>query len=325
MGNQRTQVGDYDLTADGIETTDRRTGLLTAFETNAGYSYATVDLSAAYPSSTVKSMERRLLFMHGGAILVLDRLTAMKLRSLKTWHLQLPVRPELVASIRSGRSSQGEGAGRDMRPYDLSQVRQIHGVDHHAGIWEADRDMDWLLVTHGEGRLFVKTLMPSDARRRVVGGPMHSRRIFGGPLAEMLYCGGDLLGYENRLWPASIPRAPNASYSLGSPTSLGPNFGVGQTWGRLDVFPPEDVDCMDFLHLLIPTDAKTAWPPAMRFEVKEEVAMIDLRLGKQDSHIELKLGAEPGGRVVIQDSLIKKVIFDKALATTVEPNLPIPR
>ena len=80
--------------------------------------------------------------------------------------------------------------------------------------------------------------------------PQKPREIPEGPAAGVTYFGGSVLGYEHRLWPASIKRSPNAAYELGSPTSLGPQFGTGATWGRLDVSPGQKTEQVTFLHIL---------------------------------------------------------------------------
>src|SRR4029079_17741966 len=98
----------------------------------------------------------------------------------------------------------------------------------------------WLSVTNGEGRLFVRTLMPENAHRRLVGGPMRAQTIKDGPSAGQTYYGGNPGGYEYRLWPAHFLKAPSAAYELGKPLGLGPQFGVGGAWGRYDVSPAVD-------------------------------------------------------------------------------------
>ena len=164
-----------------------------------------------------------------------------------TWHLQLPARPEI-----------------DCRP--LKTARQLRSVDEESGIWEMTPDQRWLNVTQDHGRLFVQSLLPAGAQRRVVGGPMKRRSIPDGSSAGRAYSGGEPFGYEHRLWSASFLSAPNAAYRLGCPTGLGPQFGVGATWGRLDVSPAEKTQQTVFLHLLIPTDAIVEEAPSTNFE-----------------------------------------------------------
>jgi len=327
LGNQRLIERDYDLSVGDIAATHRHTGRLTAFETNSFYSYAAADLAPAYSPDLLTSYTRQLLFVHEGALLVLDRLETPRLRSIKTWHLQLPVRPRLAASQPAGtKPAIVFDRNEDDHFADLGDARQLYGLGAQAGIWEMWPAQRWLEVTQGHGRLFVCTLLPGsdDVHRRVIGGPMEARQILSGSSAGRSYYGGDPMGYEHRLWPAALLRSPNAAYTLTQPTGLGPDFGVGATWGRLDVFPVADVDRVTFLHLLIPTDKAILHPPPVSFERQDELAVAEVQLLDQDVRMELTLGDGPPGKVVIRDRAMHKVIFEKSLTAEVRPNLPIP-
>jgi hypothetical protein len=245
----------------------------------------------------------------------------VRAKAIKTWHLQLPARPCLMGDASSAASPAEPGTG---GVKELEQVHQLHGLDGRGGIWEPGRLTPWLSVTHGEGRLFVKTLLPADANRRLVGGPMEARTIVSGLSAGVRYYGGDPQGYEHRLWPASILKAPNASYTLGMPTGLGPNFGAGASWGRLDVTPAESSDDVTFLHLLLPTDRTADSPPVIAFKEQSGIATIDIPLTGHDCHVDLNLGAGRPGRVILIDRASKKIAFEKELVDRVQPNLPIP-
>jgi hypothetical protein len=230
-------------------------------------------------------------------------------RAITTWHLQLPTRPAVLADGTSRR---------EVEP------RQLHGVDANAGIWALKDDADWVEATEQESRLFVRTLLPAGARRRLVGGPMTARPIPNGSMAGRMYFGGEPYGYEHRLWPASIMQAPNAAYELGHPTGLGPHFGVGATWGRLDVAPPEDEKIITFLHLLLPTDRTAEVPPAVRVATDEAHVAVEIDLPDQHARVAWTLGEAPAGTVTLLDPATRAVLFEKLLATTVQPNLPIP-
>ena len=106
--------------------------------------------------------------------------------------------------------------------------------------------------------------------------------------------------------------------------SLGEHFGVGATWGRLDVSPITQVDQVTFLHLLIPTDQVVHKPPTVRFERLGQRAIVEIELIEQNAHVELALDEGPPGKVSIQDRLTQRILFEKPLASTVRPNLPIP-
>ncbi|HOW71500.1 MAG TPA: heparinase II/III family protein [Phycisphaerae bacterium] len=321
MGNQRYVTRDFDMAVEDITKTTRHTGTLLAFETNSFYSYTAADLTPAYPAETVQGLERRLLFLPDGALLVLDRLQTVRAGALKTWHLQLPARPRLLGDAPTSDSSAQPDTG---GLKELEQVHQLHGLDARGGIWEPGDLEPWLEITHGEGRLFVKTLLPADARRRVVGGPMEAHTIVSGSSAGTSYYGGGPQGYEHRLWPASILRAPNASYTLGMPTGLGSNFGVGATWGRLDVTPAGNSNEVLFLHLLIPTDRSIDLPPPVVFKEESGIAILEMPLNNHDCRVDLNLGAGRPGRVILIDRAGRKIVFEKELADSVLPNLSIP-
>jgi len=325
MGNQRLIGHDYDLSVGDITKTNRNTGRLTAFETNSFYTYAAADLTPAYPPQVVSSIQRRMLFINNGALLVFDRVAAVRARSIKTWHLQLPTRPKLFGEAPSATQTRPEDKMNDAKFLDLATcARQVHGTRKQAGIWQLNKATHWLQITHGPGRLFVRTLLPESAKRRVVGGPKRSRKIMSGPMAGRDYYGGDSLGYEHRLGPATFLRCPNAAYTLGQPMNLGEQFGVGATWGRLDVSPIKQVNQVMFLHLLVPTDSAVRQPPATRFERQGQKAIVHIAFLDQNARVELSLDDSEPGMVSIQDRLTQRILFEKSLTMTVQPNLPIP-
>ena len=164
VGNQRLIEHDCDPSADDSSWASRCTGRLTAFETNSFYTYAAVDLSPAYSSSSVARMDRRLLFLNDGVLCVLDRVRTVRPRMPRTWYLQLPSRPELAggdapASKPTSRQTSGEFA-------DLGVVKQIRGLGEQGGVWDLVQDWPWTVVTQQGGRLFVRTLLPRNSERR---------------------------------------------------------------------------------------------------------------------------------------------------------------
>lgn len=327
MGNQRLiPQQDYDLSTGDVHATDRHTGRLIAFQNDPHFSYAAADLTAAYSPEVVTRWERRLLFIHNGALLVLDRVQTPTLRSLKTWHLHLPARPRLAPEVSWAQTRPTPAAEPSENWVDLDMVDQLTGLGSDAAIWELSKEHHWLEVTHGHGRLFWTTLLPQEPLgvRRLAGGPMEPRQILAGPSAGRTYYGGDLIGYEHRLWPASILKGPNVVYKLGRPTGLGPNFGSGATWGRYDVYPALDIDDVTFLHLLIPTDKVQTRPPPTAFEHDGERAIVDIELIDQRAHVELNLTGDLPGKLVLVTRRDGRPLFDGPLATQVEPNGSIP-
>jgi hypothetical protein len=196
-------------------------------------------------------------------------------------------------------------------------ARQLHGPDESAGIWELGADHAWVSLTNGDGRLFTRTLLPADAQRRLIGGPMETSTVQTGPAAGRPFVGGASFGYEYRLWPASILRGPTACYELGEPVGLGPQFGVGSAWGRYDVSPAAPQTTVTFLHVLIPTDATVGAPPPVSFKANGESAHLEVTLGDQKAVIDLSLQKD-GGRINLSSALTGSVLYEKDLATKSE-------
>ena len=303
MGNQRLVGHDYTPSMGPVETTERWTGRLLAFESNSLYSYAVADLSAAYPRDMVVSYTRKLLFVHAGLVVVLDHLSAVGEDSIKTWHLQLPVAPVV------------DGGG-------LEAATQQHGVDASAGVWELKPGQKWIDLTRGPGRLLACSLLPEGARRMIVGGPMQPRKVPAGTYAGTTYYGGEALGYEHRLWPAEFYKAPNAAYELGSPARLGPHFGLRSTWGRLDVLAPPTREAT-FLHLLLPGDASPEPPPQMGFQVSGGKAVIDIALPGAQAQVVLGLQADDAGHLRLTWPRETEP-YESDLAWNIVPAQPLP-
>lgn len=331
LGNQRLIGHNYDFTAGDVRKAGRETGRLTAFETHRLYSFAAADLTAAYPPETVRSIRREILLLNAGAVLVLDRVHAATGKSIKTWHLQLPAPPQVLggtadlsASAASVPAEEPASSGSvPVAPVSIG-AKQIHGTEPDAGLWQLGEDQDWLAVTHLGGRLFVRTLWPAGATRRLIGGPMRPRIIPGGPSAGRTYFGGDPAGFEYRLWPAAFLDAPSAAYELGRPMGLGPQFGVGAAWGRLDVSPSEKMEEVVFLHLLIPTDATVETPPAFSFSEIEQTGKLDLTLGAQQISVSLSLAADGESSIQIRDES-GQVMVNRRLTREIEPDEQLPR
>ena len=54
---------------------------------------------------------------------------------------------------------------------------------------------------------------------------------------------------------------PKDARFLGSPVDLGPAFGAGSGWGRIEVEASEQSAETLFVHLLVAQDATAAFPP----------------------------------------------------------------
>lgn len=314
FGNQRLINRSYEPGEGSILDTPRVTGLLTAFETNSFYSYAAADLTPAYEPGLVRSAQRQIVLASAGVAVVMDRVESSRTGTVETWNLQLPVRPEIVPSHTPPPAPNGSGM----------RATQMHGVDDASGIWELQRPDDWIDVHNGEGRLFVRTLLPTVGTRRLMGGPARRLTIAGGASSGVSYVGGEAFGYEYRLGPACFLRAPAAAYRLGEPIGLGPQFGVGATWGRYDVSVDRTREQSDeppqptvFLHVLVPTDAEVRVPPAVRCTTDADVAHVEVRMPEQTVRLDLTL-ARPGGTISLRRPVNDEVLYEKELARGVE-------
>lgn len=309
-GNQRGIEGDYELSDPPIGETPRNTGHLLAFETNSFYTYAAADLTLAYPGETVRSCVRHYLLLNAGALFVCDALGQPRPGVVTTWHLHLPERPRV--------------AGADLRDAD-----RVRGPGSQAGVWTLRGKDDWLDVADGEGRLFVRTLLPARARRDVVGGPAEKTTISRGPWAGLSYLGGSAQGYERRLWPALFEDAPQAWFRLGEPRSLGPQFGLRSNWGRLDVSVSERNPAATFLHVLVPVDRRVNRPPPVEVDTDEAMARVRVVLPEARVEVSWFLRAldgdgEAAGHVRVCDVHTGQVVFEDALTGQVAPDRPLP-
>ena len=299
-GNQRIIEGGY--RASQLET--RRTGRLLRFETNAAYSYAAADLAEAYPESHVLAYTRQVLLLNLGLIVVCDRIESADPEHVKTWHLQLPNRPTI------------DGAA-------LPDARRVRGTDD-AGIWQFGAVQHALSTTNLDGRLFVQTLEPPDAQWRVIGGPKTPQRIPEGTFAGRDYFGGDPDGFEHWLVPSHAAGRNNATYRLGKPTRLGPQFGLRSVWGRLDVQAPTERTEVVFVHLLTPAEVFARTPARTQWQRNGDTGTLTGTIGQHTFRITLALAGPLTGSVTLTDRPTGTVLYQKPLTDKIEPNAPVP-
>ncbi|MBN1491685.1 MAG: hypothetical protein JXA69_17360, partial [Phycisphaerae bacterium] len=303
VGNQRRAQRDYRPSEPPIGETDRRTGGLIAFETNTFYSYAAADLAPAYPPETLRSYVRHFLLLEPGVLFVLDQVALRHRNATATWHLQLPARPWVSGG-------------------DLPPATRTHGDTNAAGIWLLEAPDAWLDASDGDGRLFVRTVLPVDAMQHVIGGPHESQRIPAGPLAGRPYYGSSADGYERWLWPARFGAGPQAWFRLGEPLGLGPQFGLRSNWGRLDVSPRRRDGEAVFLHVLVPVAATVTRPPA--FETRQEAGSLAVRvaLPRGTCVVTWQLAERASGQSIGEVSILHPATgglqFQRRLATTIE-------
>lgn len=318
VGNQRLMDGDWKQVSEPIESSQRQTGRLLAFETNAHYSYAAADLAKAYAVRTVLLYDRHLLFVGGRYLFVVDRLVTEKSDVGRTWMLHLPSRP-LVNET-------------NLDP----EMRRL-GTANDAGAWVYPQYKGWLSADGGQGRLYVRTLLPDARRWTLIGGPQKVEQVTAGQHRGRSYVGGGHDTFEYWLTPFSVSGGMNAWFRLGQPVDLGPAFGVGAGWGRLEVEPVDAAAESVMVHLLVPQDRDAPPPPEPEIRVDRgtggsgeagAAALADVALTVslpgRDVTYEVTLtprGPEPGRVRVVEG---QRVIFDRLLSRTVQENAAVP-
>jgi hypothetical protein len=304
VGNQRRSDAAEAVNASSTQRIGHVTGRLVAFETNAAYSYVAADLTEAYDRRRVQRYIRQILLLNDGLMLVCDRIDAVRTLQTRTWHLQLPNHPTL------------DGAALD------AAHRERGGPT--AGVWRMDAGTHRLATDNRNGRLTVQTLEPPDAIWHIAGGPKTPHVIPEGRSKGTTYFGGDEDGYEHLTLPIHISSHNNAHYRLGNPTRLGPQFGLGAVWGRLDVQAPSDPVETRFVHLLIPSDVSTRALPKTTWTRQGEGGVLTGEIGTHAFRITLSLNGPLTGRVQLTDRVSGEPRFDKSLTTTVAPQSPAP-
>ncbi len=209
----------------------RRPARLMAYGAIESAAYAALDLAPGYEPRTVRRYVREFVVLWGRVLIVIDRVEMAQPRVVPTWLLNLPVRPRV-----------------DGGP--LREHQRTAGKDDAGGIWRCDA-AQWLAWEEGDGAAWMRPLLPAPRRLAVVGGPARVLRIASGPHAGREYVGGDPDGFERLVIPSSRPRARNAWFRLGSPTLLGPDFGVMPHWGRVEIEPHEGADRHLFVNVLM--------------------------------------------------------------------------
>ena len=170
----------------------------------------------------------------------------------------------------------------------------------------------------------MQTLEPPGAVWHIAGGPKTPRRIPEGRLKGASYFGGEPDGFEHLLVPAGVSRRDNAYYRLGSPTRLGPQFGLGAVWGRLDVQAPAEPVESRFVHLLIPIDRSTRTLPKTDWSTQGDTGILAGKIGALAFRITLSLAGDRTGSVRLTDLDTGEKLFEKALTTKIEPQAPVP-
>lgn len=297
-GNQRLIEHDYRDFDKPIEKTDRVTGHLLAFETNAAYSYAAADLAAAYELKTLLAYTRQVLLLHPGPVVVIDRVAARRGGQRITWHCHF-ANPPLIDGEPPPETWRLAGKGA-------------------AGIWQTSARGRWLQVDESQGRLYLQTLLPGDATWTLIGGPAKEQRVADGPHAGLPYVGGQGDGYEHWLLAGNRPGGVNAWYRLGRPADLGPQFGAGRSWGRIDVQPAQPDQVVLFVHLLWAQGRDSARRPEVAFATDGDTGLLRMTLEGKPALFRLALDGLSPGEVIIDGKVY--TLTDRVMPQTRLPS-----
>jgi hypothetical protein len=158
-GGQVSRVLDDWLRAYGLPVNEenrysRQAGTVIAFETTPQFCYVAGDATKSYAPQYVRQFVRQFLYVRPGAVVIFDRVRAVRAEDSKRWYLHTMEQPSCVTG--------------ELRP-DTS----VHPEGHFLATG------DTLRAVHGGSALFSKTLLPRKATIRVLGGPGHQFEVNG--------------------------------------------------------------------------------------------------------------------------------------------------
>jgi len=263
------------------------TGRLTAFRCTERYSYAAGDVAKSYGVEAALLADRSILFLFDGLLLVIDRIETGGPEVRASWVLHVPERPTIG----------GE-------PLDPRLRRRAEGAE--GGSWVYPPGDAWVETRAGGGRLFVRTLLPEKRRVHFIGGPGRMDTVTRGAFSGLEYLGSGPRGFEYWCTPASVDGGANAWYRLGSPVSIGPAFGSGAGWGRMEVEALGDETGRMFVHVLAAVDREQERPPAMDVRPAGEGIEVVTTLRGRTYRVRLTGDPEGPGEIEIVDPLTRE-------------------
>jgi hypothetical protein len=253
-------------------------GRLTAYDHDDRYvTYAAADLTQGYWAGKAREVTRQFVYVRSGGVarapeffVIFDRVESTKADYPKTWFLHLPTEPTVTGQAK------------------VEVEGHVVSYDGDAATWLGSPAGDAGLLTQGNARAFLRTLLPAHARITRRGGP-----------------GRDFWGH---------PHNPKAQYNhvldkdgKEDASYRKPPFAP---W-RLEVEPTERNTRDYFLHVLTVTDDVDARPVEMeRLEDADAAGvritvggrLIDLRFAKQQA-LAAHLAVREAGKVVVERDL----------------------
>ncbi len=304
LANQRRpEVPRGPVPAD-ISASPRATGRLIAFDTNENFTFVAADLARAYGVRTALVYERSILALNGGLMFICDRLVTANPDIKAAWVMHLPTQPTVGGA-----------------PLNPQLRRRKEG--QKAGSWVYPSGSGWVGTEDGEGRLFARALLPTNRKLHIIGGPDELLTIPRGPSASRKYLGSSDRGFEYWLSPAMLNGGANAWYRLVNPGTLGPAFGVGGGWGRMEFEAADKGPNRLFVTALYACDKTLTEPPELDVRIDNDHLVVKTKESSRDITITLSPGGSKAGSVEIVDP-IAKTKFSRDLEMSVAPDKPLP-
>jgi len=132
----------------------RQPGLIVAYETHPHFCYAAGDARQSYSPDRVRAFTRQFLYVRPGAVVIFDRVSAVRPSDPKRWYLHTMAQPLCVDG-------------------ELAPDRSVHPEGHFLAAGRT------LRAPHGGSVLFSRTLLPEKAVIRVLGGKGHQFEVNG--------------------------------------------------------------------------------------------------------------------------------------------------
>ena len=298
-GGQRCIEGSCTDFETPLAAQGRQTGRQIAYGQHQGVAYLALDLAPAYESRALGAYTREFVFLFGRVLVVVDRVTQARSRSVPTWVMNVPARP-----LADGQK--------------LSVEARVTGETDDAGVWRCD-DATWLRWTDRDGSLWLNAPLPTPKCLRVVGGPAQEKLLKDDTRAGRTYVGGEANGFERLIIPAERRGALNAWYRLGKPTLLGPDFGHTPHWGRIEIEPNRQEPETMFVTVLVTDRADASLPPSVQLLTADATHVLSLKAGEQSATLRLGTGMQQGGSIEVSGA---EPLFWK-LPTEVMPDQPL--
>lgn len=304
LANQRRpEVPRGPVPAD-ISASPRATGRLIAFDANEQFTFAAADVARAYGVRTALVYERSILALNGGLIFVCDRLVTANPDIKASWVMHIPSEPTVGGA-----------------PLNPQLRRRKEG--QKAGSWVYPSGSGWVASEDGDGRLFARALLPMNRKLHIIGGPREFLSVPRGPSAGRKYVGSSDRGFEYWLSPAALNGGANAWYRLVNPGTLGPAFGLGGGWGRIEVEAVDKGPNRLFITALFACDKTRTEPPDLDVRVDKDHIVVKTKESSRELTITLSPGGATAGSVLITDPITKSK-FSRDLELNIAPDKPLP-